>query len=192
MAASVRGFDVAAERERQNAIAVAGPRARRTRSHPAGIGALAQSLSEGSAKLPAMPEETAAATPKLPPDSSRDGRRPAARRGARARREAGGEGLRTVGDLLLNLPRRYEDRRTPRTVAEAPVGERSVIAGRIVKAQEERGRRRRLEVLVRDDAGGTLVCIWFHYRPSFLQRFPFTRMFSSPAKCARATAAGER
>src|SRR5206468_8016557 len=83
------------------------------------------------------------------------------------------KGLRTVGDLLLNLPRRYEDRRTPRTVAQAPIGERSVIAGKVVKAGEASGRRRRLEVLVRDDAGGTLVCIWFHYRPSMLQRFPY-------------------
>jgi ATP-dependent DNA helicase RecG len=84
----------------------------------------------------------------------------------------GAKGLATVGDLLLNLPRRYEDRRTPRTVAQAPVGERSVIAGRVVKVQEARARRRRLEILVRDEAGGALVCIWFHYRPSFLQRFP--------------------
>jgi ATP-dependent DNA helicase RecG len=81
--------------------------------------------------------------------------------------------LRTVGDLLLNLPRRYEDRRTPRMVAEAPIGERSFIRGRIIKAQEARGRRKRLEVLVRDDAGGTLVCIWFHYRASMLTRFPY-------------------
>ncbi len=81
------------------------------------------------------------------------------------------KGLATVEHLLLNLPRRYEDRRTPRTIEQAPVGERSVIAGRIVKASEARGRRRRLEVLVRDEAGGTLVCIWFHYRPSLLERF---------------------
>jgi ATP-dependent DNA helicase RecG len=82
------------------------------------------------------------------------------------------KGLQTVGDLLLELPRRYEDRRTPRTVAEAPIGERSFVKGRIVKAQEAHGRRRRFEVLVRDDAGGTLVCIWFHYRQSYLTRFP--------------------
>src|SRR5436305_7664606 len=82
------------------------------------------------------------------------------------------KGVRAGGHVLRSLRRRYEDRRTPRTVAQAPVGERSVIAGKIVKAQEAFGRRRRLEVLVRDEAGGTLVCIWFHYRPSFLQRFP--------------------
>jgi len=90
------------------------------------------------------------------------------------------KGIATVGDLLLDLPRRYEDRRKPRTVAEAPVGERSFIQGRIVKAQEAHGRRRRLEVLVRDDAGGTLVCIWFHYRQSYLARFPhFARVMVS-------------
>ena len=82
-----------------------------------------------------------------------------------------GKGFTTVEHLLLNLPRRYEDRRKPRTIEEAPIGERSVIAGRIMKAQEARGRRRRLEVLVRDDAGGSLVCIWYHFRPNLLQRF---------------------
>ena len=82
------------------------------------------------------------------------------------------KGLETVGDLLVYLPRAYEDRRTPRTIEEAPLGERSVIAGRIMKVSEQHGRRRRLEVLVRDDQHGTLVCIWFHYRSSMLTRFP--------------------
>jgi len=172
MAASVRGFDGAAERERQNAIAALVRELGGLVPIPQEIGALAQGLSEGSAKLPAMPQETAAATPKLPPDPLATAVLQLRGVGPALAAKLEAKGLRTVGDLLLNLPRRYEDRRTPRTVAEAPVGERSVIAGRIVKAREERGRRRRLEVLVRDDAGGTLVCIWFHYRPSFLQRFP--------------------
>jgi hypothetical protein len=80
------------------------------------------------------------------------------------------KGLGTVGDLLLNLPRRYEDRRTPRTVAEAPLGERSLILGTIVKAGEAHGRTRRFEALVRDAQGGHLVCIWFHFRGSLLRK----------------------
>jgi ATP-dependent DNA helicase RecG len=87
------------------------------------------------------------------------------------------KGLLTVGDLLLNLPRRYEDRRKPRTVEEAPLGERSVILGTVVKAAEAWGRRRRLEVLVRDEAGGHLLCLWFHYRGDLVRRFaPGTRV----------------
>ena len=80
------------------------------------------------------------------------------------------KGLATVGDLLLNLPRRYEDRRTPRTIEEAALGERSMIVGTIVKAHEAHGRRRRLEVLLRDETGAHLMLIWFHYRGSMLQR----------------------
>jgi hypothetical protein len=79
--------------------------------------------------------------------------------------------LGTVGDLLLNLPRRYEDRRTPRAVAEAPLGERSLIVGTVTRAGEQRGRTRRFEMLVRDAAGDTLVCLWFHFRFSLARKF---------------------
>ena len=68
LAASVRGFDASAERERQKAIA--GCLVRELCALvpvPREIGALAGAVSEGSGKLPGMPEETAAA-PKLPPD----------------------------------------------------------------------------------------------------------------------------
>src|SRR3989442_12105851 len=82
-----------------------------------------------------------------------------------------GKGLGTVQDLLLNLPRRYEDRRKRRTVAEAPLGERSVIAGTVAWIDEGRARRgRRLEVRLRDEEGGYLMLLWFHYRPSLVQR----------------------
>ena len=82
-----------------------------------------------------------------------------------------GKGLGTVQDLLLNLPRRYEDRRKRRTVAEAPLGERSVIAGTVAWIDEVRARRgRRLEVRLRDEEGGYLMLLWFHYRPSLVQR----------------------
>jgi ATP-dependent DNA helicase RecG len=81
------------------------------------------------------------------------------------------KGLETVGDLLLNLPRRYEDRRHPRTIAEAPLGERSMIAATVVTANEARGRKRRLEVRFRDDAGDTLLALWFHFRFDLFKKF---------------------
>src|SRR5205823_9827783 len=82
------------------------------------------------------------------------------------------KGLLTVHDVLLNLPTRYEDRRTPRLVADAPLGERSVIAGSIAKVNEVKSRygRRRLEVLLRDDAHSALLLLWFHFRASLLER----------------------
>jgi len=86
-----------------------------------------------------------------------------------------GKGLVTIRDVLLNLPIRYEDRRTPRLVADAPLGERSVIAGTVAKVNEVKGRygRRRLEVLLRDDAHSALLLLWFHYRASLLERVRF-------------------
>jgi ATP-dependent DNA helicase RecG len=91
------------------------------------------------------------------------------------------KGIATAQDVLLALPRRYEDRRTPRMVADAPLGERSVIAGTVAKVNEVRARRgRRLEVLLRDGGGGALVLIWFHYRPSLLAKVPLgARIFVS-------------
>jgi len=170
LAASVRGFDDAAEAERQKALAALVRELGALLPIPLEISALAQGVSGSPGKLAGMPAPAVAeANPNDPlatPAIRLRGVGPALAEKLEAK------GLRTVGDLLLNLPRRYEDRRKPRTVAEAPVGERSVIAGRILKVAEAHGRRRRLEVLVRDTAGGTLVCIWFHYRPSFLQRFP--------------------
>ena len=170
LAASIRGFDSADEAQRQKALAALILELGALLPIPLDISALAQPMSGAAGKLASMPEQAAAPTrtadPLATPVIQLRGVGPAIAEKLQAK------GLRTVGDLLLNLPRRYEDRRTPRTVAEAPLGERSVIAGKIVKAQEARARRRRLEVLVRDESGGTLVCIWFHYRPSFLQRFP--------------------
>jgi len=170
LAASIRGFDSADEAQRQKALAALIRELGALLPIPLDISALAQPMSGAAGKLASMPEQAAAPTrtadPLATPVIQLRGVGPAIAEKLQAK------GLRTVGDLLLNLPRRYEDRRTPRTVAEAPLGERSVIAGKIVKAQEARARRRRLEVLVRDESGGTLVCIWFHYRPSFLQRFP--------------------
>ena len=171
LAASVRGFDAAGEEERRKAIAALVRELGALLPVPLEIAALAQGMSGAGGRLAPMSKEAVAA-PKTPADPLSTPVIQLRGVGPAIAEKLEAKGLRTTGDLLLNLPRRYEDRRTPRTVAQAPVGERSVIAGKIVKAQEASGRRRRLEVLIRDEAGGTLVCIWFHYRPSFLQRFP--------------------
>ncbi|MGE5047222.1 MAG: ATP-dependent DNA helicase RecG [Deltaproteobacteria bacterium] len=172
LAQSVRGFDSAGEADRQRSIAALVRELGALLPIPLDVSALARPLSEGSGKLEGMAANAPVAAPEVPADPLGTPVIQLRGVGPALAGKLESKGLRTVGDLLLNFPRAYEDRRTPRTVDEAPIGERSVIAGRIVKAQEARGRRRRLEVLVRDAAGGTLVCIWFHYRQSFLQRFP--------------------
>src|SRR5882672_4293447 len=178
LAQSVRGFDESNEADRERALAALVRELGALLPIPLEISALARSVSEGSGKLAAMPVQTA--DPKAPRDPLSTPVIQLRGVGPAIAEKLEAKGLRTVGDLLLNLPRKYEDRRTPRTVAEAPIGERSVIAGKILKAQEARGRRRRLEVLVRDAAGGTLVCIWFHYRPNMLDRFrPFAQALVS-------------
>ena len=168
IAALARGFDSATEAGRKKALAALVRELSALVSVPEEIAALGGPMSDPPARLATMNQAAAtevARDPLATPVLQLKGVGPA------IAEKLAAKGLTTVEHLLLNLPRRYEDRRTPRTVSDAPVGERSVIAGRIVKALEAHGRRRRLEVLVRDQAGGTLVCIWFHYRPSLFERF---------------------
>lgn len=67
-------------------------------------------------------------------------------------------GIRTVGELLLHLPRDYWDRRHPVPIAEAHLTERSVIRGTVV-AHDYIGRKRVLKVYLTDDSGtAALIC----------------------------------
>ena len=162
---AVRGFDAAGEEFRRKAIASLVRELGAILPLPLEISTLASGVSEGSGKLATVRAAAAVQEPLMTPVTALRGVGPA------ISEKLAAKGFTTVGHLLLNLPRRYEDRRKPRTIDEAPVGERSVIAGKIIKAQEAHGRRRRLEVLIRDGAGGSLVCIWYHFRPNLLQRF---------------------
>ena len=173
LAASVRGFDGPPERERQKAIAVLVARAPH-RWCPSQEIPRSRRPSGGLPSSPAVQEQSLA-PPRLPPHlPPRDA---AERRRSRYRRHRlQAKGLARWEIPLLNLPRRYEDRRTPRTVAEAPVGERSVIPGASSRRRiAPTARKAPAGSPGRDDAGAILVCIWFHYRPSFLQRFPLQR-----------------
>ena len=92
-----------------------------------------------------------------------------------------GKGLGTVGDLLLDLPRRYEDRRRPRQISELRTGEHGLVVATIVRTSEARGKRgRRLEVTLRDERRDELTAIWFHYREEQRKRLqPFARVLVS-------------
>src|SRR5262245_33966509 len=82
-------------------------------------------------------------------------------------------GVHRVGDLLGLLPRRYEDRRAVRAIAElAPVsdGERVVVRAQVVRARAVP--RRFVELLVEEVGGGPrLTARWFHVHGGFAQRF---------------------
>ncbi|MDP7422248.1 MAG: ATP-dependent DNA helicase RecG [bacterium] len=72
-------------------------------------------------------------------------------------------GVRTVGDLLYHLPRRYEDRRVVHPVSLAKAGVPAFFTVRVVSARLRRIRRLSiLDVTVQDDDGGRMVVTWFN------------------------------
>jgi ATP-dependent DNA helicase RecG len=165
---TARDFDAASEEGRLQAIGALVKELSRLLEVPEDIAALAASPADGARRVAiAAAAQKAGLTPDplLTAVDRLRGVGPAISEKLRAK------GLKTVQDVLLNLPRRYEDRRKRRMIAEAPVGERSVIEGKVAWLDEVRARRgRRLEVRLRDDAGDHLMLLWFHYRPSLLQR----------------------
>ncbi len=68
----------------------------------------------------------------------------------------------TVGDLLLHLPLRYQDRTRFVPLADAEIGQSCLVRGEIVKADLAYGRRRSLTATV-TDGGGTLTMRLFHF-----------------------------
>ncbi|MDD5075366.1 MAG: DEAD/DEAH box helicase, partial [Candidatus Peribacteraceae bacterium] len=73
-------------------------------------------------------------------------------------------GLRTVEDLLLYLPRSHEDLSQIRTVAAAPLNEKTTIRGTVGKVElvRIRGGRRLVKTLFTDLDGGTAEVVWFN------------------------------
>jgi ATP-dependent DNA helicase RecG len=71
-------------------------------------------------------------------------------------------GVRSVEDLLLHLPLRYEDRRRLATIAELRPGMRVSVAGRVAVAGLRRARRMTLYEIRLEDASGRLKALWFN------------------------------
>lgn len=71
------------------------------------------------------------------------------------------DGLVTVGDVLLQVPLRYEDRSTYTTIAAAPVGELITFEAEVVQVKENFAPRRytRAKLL---DASGAVTALWFN------------------------------
>lgn len=71
-------------------------------------------------------------------------------------------GIRSVGDLLLHLPRGYEDRSRVRPLNTLSAGESCLVAGSLVAAELRYGRRRSLQLTL-EDGTGYLTLRFFHF-----------------------------
>ena len=77
------------------------------------------------------------------------------------------EGVRTVADLLLHLPRRYEDRSHLTTLdSSLEPGMRVLVRGRVKNVRVRRIPRRRLHIVdgLVEDGFGSLKVVWFNQR----------------------------
>ena len=75
------------------------------------------------------------------------------------------EGMHSVRDLLLHLPRRYEDRtRTTKIDSSLDAGSWVLIRGRVVNIRQRRIPGRRLLIVDGsvDDGAGKLAVVWFN------------------------------
>lgn len=71
--------------------------------------------------------------------------------------------IRTVEDLLMCFPRRYEDRRKAVTIMEAPFNQDVLLEVKVVRKQIVGGRMKLLKVLVEDNTGN-LEMLFFNAR----------------------------
>src|SRR5581483_2552999 len=72
-------------------------------------------------------------------------------------------GLRTVGDLLRHIPRRWEDRTKFRRVAEVQNGEFVTVCGLVIAANTTYPKPRlQITKVLLDDQGSALTLTWFN------------------------------
>ncbi len=121
---------------------------------PIGIEEPSAALS-GGGRAALSPRDPVARIPRLGP--------------ARAARLAE-EGIRTVGDFLLALPFRYEDRRQYGSVATLAEGRASTLLVRLRGVRSARMRRGSLRIEgIADDGTGAVRVVWHNRYPSFVQ-----------------------
>ncbi len=80
------------------------------------------------------------------------------------------EGIATVQDLLLVLPRRYEDRSNLAPIKTLQPGIRTTVCGRIVAVSLKRARRMPIFEAMIEDSSGRIKCVFFgqaYLRDSF-------------------------
>lgn len=71
------------------------------------------------------------------------------------------EGIATIHDLLLILPRRYEDRSNLAPIKTLKAGARTTVCGRIVAVSLKRARRMPIFEAMVEDASGRIKCVFF-------------------------------
>ena len=71
-------------------------------------------------------------------------------------------GIHSVQDLLFHLPHRYEDRTRVIPMGSLRIGDVAVVEGEVMKTDLMMGRRRSLQVTLRDSSG-FLVMRFFHF-----------------------------
>ena len=78
-------------------------------------------------------------------------------------------GIRSLTDLLYNIPRTWLDRTRVHSIAEIIPDQRVVLVGTIVRAGVLRGRRSRFSATLRD-ASGTIELLFFSGVPQWNQK----------------------
>ncbi|TGN38323.1 ATP-dependent DNA helicase RecG [Marinobacter confluentis] len=71
-------------------------------------------------------------------------------------------GIHSLQDLLFHLPHRYEDRTRVISMGQLRIGDVAVVEGEVMKADLVMGRRRSLQVTLKDSSG-FLVMRFFHF-----------------------------
>lgn len=71
-------------------------------------------------------------------------------------------GLSTLQDLLFHLPMRYEDRTRISPIGDVRLGQNVVLEGEVVSTDVAFGRRRSLQVVIKDDTG-LMALRFFHF-----------------------------
>jgi ATP-dependent DNA helicase RecG len=93
----------------------------------------------------------------------------------------GRKDIATIEDLLYFLPRRYEDRRAIKSIAQLRFGARETFIGTVISAEIRKYRRVRVFEIRAADESGIIKAVWFHGAHTYLKsafaagrRFIFT------------------
>lgn len=100
-------------------------------------------------------------------------------------------GVTTVKDILLHLPRKYEDRRHVTPIGSLVEGRNLLVSGKVVHAASTKkplrsgGGRLAIHTAVIEEAGKRLTCSWFNRRGGFPGLLPGSRvaLFGKAEQC---------
>ncbi len=85
-------------------------------------------------------------------------------------------GISSIGDLLYHLPREYEDRSGPHTIAQIKPGKKCFFRCKVWKGGSTSVGRRRVYDVYFHDATGTVRGRWFNFREEYMKKtFPHGR-----------------